>query len=152
MQNPEKWAAGSPRLFIKSTPRHGGDVRSIGVGPARLPGAPIRRTSSRLHRRLSARPKIGHWCHPHRDWRLHRPASQSPGALSTARPEWWSTIPCTRIPQRWAYCRTHGFAENDFATRIDLAGLHPGPEIHYRVWYESLEHRRATSEPLWGQF
>src|ERR1700674_3014333 len=34
MQNPEKWAAGSPRLFIKSTPRHWAGALAWGADTA----------------------------------------------------------------------------------------------------------------------
>lgn len=43
-------------------------------------------------------------------------------------------------------------ATSDFTARIDLAGLKAGEPVFYRVWFESLEQRGATSEPIAGRF
>lgn len=39
----------------------------------------------------------------------------------------------------------------DFTGRVDLYGLPPGVDVHYRVFFEDLAERRAVSEPVTGR-
>jgi alkaline phosphatase D len=43
-------------------------------------------------------------------------------------------------------------AVTDFTARVDVSGLKAGEPVFYRVWFESLEQKGASSEPIAGRF
>ena len=45
----------------------------------------------------------------------------------------------------------HALANSDFTAKMNLSGLEPGQDVHYRVQFVSLDDDKATSEPVIGR-